>query len=141
MKSSIYSYRLTVPLTAVDANNHANNVEYIRWMQDAAVGHSNEIGATAEAANQGGTWYVRSHHIDYFRPAQVNEVINVLTWVADFRKSSSLRKYKIIRDKDGAVLAEANTIWVFVNAETGRPQSIPETIRDLFGVLSEQDEP
>ncbi len=136
-----YSYRLTVPQSAVDANNHANNVEYIRWMQQAAVAHSHATGATAEAESHGATWYVRSHHIDYFHPAGVNDVIKVFTWVANFRKSSSLRKYRIIHDKDDRVLAEAKTVWVFVNAKTGRPVTIPESVRELFGVVAEQDEP
>jgi len=137
----IYTYRLTVSPSATDANNHANNVEFIRWMQQAAVAHSHETGATAEAESHGATWYVRSHHIDYLHPAKVNDVVKVLTWVANFRKSSSLRKYRIVRDEDDMVLANAKTVWVFVNAESGRPLTIPKSVRELFGVVNEQDEP
>ena len=33
----IYRYELTVPEDALDENGHVNNVEYLRWMLDAAV--------------------------------------------------------------------------------------------------------
>ena len=44
----LFEYRFTVPPSAVDRNGHANNVEYVRWMQDVAVQHA----AAASAAWQ-----------------------------------------------------------------------------------------
>jgi len=58
----------------------------------------------------------------------------VETWVANFRKVRSLRRYKFIRAADQTVLAEAETDWVFVDAATGRPRAIPGEIRKVFGV-------
>lgn len=136
-----FEYQLTAPETAVDANNHVNNVEYIRWMQEAAVGHSEIVGGTRAAREVGATWFVKTHHIEYFQPAFAGEEILVLTWVADLRKSSSLRKYKIFRAEDQTLLAEAETLWVFVNAATGRPQPIPEQVRNAFEIVPPEDEP
>ncbi len=138
---AIFEYQLTAPDTAVDANNHVNNVEYIRWMQDAAVRHSEIRGGTRVAREVGATWFVKTHHIEYLRPAFAGEEILVLTWVADFRKSSSLRKYKIFRAEDRAILAEAETLWVFVDAGTGRPQPIPEQVMNAFEIVPPDDEP
>jgi len=36
----IYRHELVVPREAEDQNGHVNNVEYLRWMQDAAMRHS-----------------------------------------------------------------------------------------------------
>jgi acyl-CoA thioester hydrolase len=65
----------------------------------------------------------------------------VLTWPANFQRVRSLRKYKFVRTKDGALVARAETDWVFVNAKTGRPQSIPEEVRNTLPVVSKEMEP
>lgn len=133
--TQVYQYRLTVPDDAVDMNGHVNNIEYIRWMQLAAVFHSDIQGCTKATIEIGATWVVRTHHIEYLRPAFAGEDIIVLTWVADFRRVQSLRKYRIIRIEDNAVLVEGETDWVFVDAKTGRLRSIPKDVIMKFKLL------
>ena len=131
----IYRFGLTVPETAVDGNRHVNNVAYLQWMQDAAIQHSDQTGCSRITRDLGATWVVRTHQIEYFNPAFAGEAIVVLTWVANFRKVRSLRRYKIVRETDQAVLAEGETDWVFVDATTGRPRAIPVEIVELFGIV------
>jgi acyl-CoA thioester hydrolase len=125
-------YEVEVSASAIDANGHANNVEYLRWMQEAAWSHSDVVGCTAATRSAGATWVVRSHHVEYLRPAFAGDRLEVRTWVADFRRAFSLRKYELVRRGDGAVLATGETNWVFVDATTGKPRSIPEPICALF---------
>jgi acyl-CoA thioester hydrolase len=56
------------------------------------------------------------------------------------RKVRSTRRYKFIRDSDQVILARGETDWVFVDAATGRPRSIPEKINDAFGVCNDEPE-
>ena len=137
----IYRYDLIIAQQAIDENGHVNNVEYLRWMQDAALLHADSQGCTLATMAAGGTWVVRSHWIEYFRPAFAGEHISVLTWVSNFRRVQSLRKYKIIRVEDNAVLAEAKTDWIFMDAENGRLRSIPKEVSTLFEVVPEEKEP
>ena len=37
---AVYEHSLTVSPDAIDSQGHVNNLEYLRWMQDAAVLHS-----------------------------------------------------------------------------------------------------
>src|SRR3954467_2979960 len=131
-----FRYETTVAAAAIDANSHANNVEYVRWMQEAAVAHADAAGGTAATAAAGATWVVRSHKVEYRRPALEGDVLNVVTWVHDFRRAFSLRKYRFERAVAGAaeatVLAEGETEWVFIDAATGRPRSIPAEIAAMF---------
>ena len=97
----------------------------------------------------GATWVVRTHHIEYFRPAFAGEQIAVLTWVSNFRpatrgtcsKVQSLRKYKFFRVTDNALLAEGETNWVFVDAQSGRLRGIPTEVSGVFEVVPEEREP
>ena len=138
--SQIYRYELTVSEETIDENGHVSNVEYLRWMLDAAVLHSNSLGCTDAIKALGMTWVVRTHRIEYLRPAFAGEKIVVLTWVSNFRRVQSLRKYKVIRVKDKAVLAEGETDWVFVNAMTGKLRSIPKDVLAFFEVLPQEKE-
>jgi acyl-CoA thioester hydrolase len=136
----VYQYKLTVSEDAVDINGHVNNIEYIRWMQLAAVLHSDSQGCTKATTAAGATWVVRTHHIEYMRPAFAREQIIVLTWVSNFRRVQSLRKYRILREEDKAVLVEGETDWVFVDAQTGRLRSIPPEVISSFELLSKEKE-
>ena len=71
--SQIYRYELTVPEDAVDVNGHVNNLEYLRWMQDAAILHSDSQGCTKATTAAGATWVVRTHRVEYLRPAFAGE--------------------------------------------------------------------
>src|SRR3954451_138381 len=104
-------FEVTVAASAIDANGHANNVEYVRWMQEAAVAHADAAGCTAATAAGGATWVVRSHKVEYRRPALEGDVLHVVTWVHDFRRAFSLRKYRFERPSDRTVLAEGETEW------------------------------
>lgn len=117
----------------IDANGHVNNVEYLRWMQDAAMAHADISGCTALTRANGATWIVRTHHVEYLRPAFAGDRVEIRTWVADFRRVFSLRQYEIVRRGDNVVLAKGETDWVFVDATSGRPRTIPVPIQAVFG--------
>jgi acyl-CoA thioester hydrolase len=129
-----HTYTIDVDASVIDANGHVNNVEFVRWMQQAAVSHADERGCTAATKDAGATWVVRSHRIEYSRPALVGDRIDVMTWVADFRRAFSLRKYEFIRATDKTVLAKGETDWVFVDVKTGRPRTIPGQITAMFEI-------
>jgi len=136
----IYRYELTVPEDALDENGHVNNVEYLRWMLDAAVAHSGSQGCTQATRDAGATWVVRTHRIEYLIPAFAGEHVCVFTWVSNFRRVQSLRKYKVMRLEDNAVLAEGETNWVFTNAANGQLRSIPKNVMATFELLPEDKE-
>ncbi len=139
--SAVYRHNIEVTEDMVDANGHVNNVVYIQWMQDSATRHAKASGCSRATNNIGATWVVRTHHVEYLRPAFARDALTVLTWVADFRKVRSLRKYKMIRSGDQVVLAKAETDWVFIDAKTGKPRVIPDAVKETLPVVSEQDEP
>jgi len=139
--NSIYEFEIEVTATDVDRNGHVNNVVYIQWMQEAAVAHARESGCTKASEAAGATWVVRTHQIEYLSPLFAGDKVTVLTWPANFQRVRSVRKYKFVRARDGAVIARAETDWVFINAKTGRPQSIPEEVRNTLPVVPKEMEP
>jgi acyl-CoA thioester hydrolase len=133
---------LVVPKTAIDANGHVNNVQYVQWMQDAAMAHSAELGWPQERyASLGRTWIIRSHTIEYRHSAYAGETITILTWVSDLEKFRSLRKFKFYRAADDTVLAVSATLFIFCDLKTGKPLPIPKEVREVYTLVGAEDEP
>jgi acyl-CoA thioester hydrolase len=80
------------------------------------------------------------HRIEYLSPAFGGDALTVLTWVVDFRKVRSTRRYKFVRVADRTVLAQGETDWVFIDAQTGRPRAIPPEIKSALGIVAEEPE-
>jgi acyl-CoA thioester hydrolase len=134
---AVYEHIHTVAAAEIDELGHAGNLVYLQWTQAAAIAHSALQGWPAEAYRRlGAGFVVRSHQIEYLRPAYVGERIVVRTWVADFRRASSLRKYEIRHADDGGLLARAETLWAFVNLASGRPTRIPPDLEAAFEIVS-----
>ena len=133
--SDVYRFHHTVTEEEIDPLGHAGNVHYVRWMQDAAVAHSAALGWPLERfLALGAGWVVRSHQVTYLRQALAGEAIEVLTWVANMRRSTSLRKYEI-RNAAGQLLARAETDWAFIDYTLQRPVRVPAEVAASFPVV------
>lgn len=132
MIGSPYTHRFTVPPSAIDANGHVNNVTYVSWMQDVAIAHSDRTGSTALAQALGGTWVVREHTVEYLRPLFVDDEVELRTWIEDAQAVRSTRNYEFKQASTGKVVARGRTMWVFVDATSGRPRAIPAEVLEAF---------
>ena len=132
---SIFSYTITISQSVIDENGHVNNVAYVQWMQEAAIRHGEAVDYKPP---ENASWFVREHHIKYFLPAFLGDEIEVRTWITDWRRVRLQRKFEFTRISDGKVVAQGETDFVYVDAKTGRPISIPKEIQVLFPVVPEQ---
>jgi acyl-CoA thioester hydrolase len=141
---AVLEWNHTVAEGDLDGLGHANNISYLKWMQSAALAHSAVQGWPAEAyADLGCGWVVRSHFIEYLSPALLGDAIVVRTWVADMKKVTSLRRFRIItvRSNEELVLARAETDWAFIDYRTGVPKRIPPQVLGAFEIANLESEP
>lgn len=137
----IYLQQFEVPRSAIDVNGHVNNLAYLRWMQDGATAHSAAQGWPLERYLAiGAGWVVRSHFIEYLLPAFAEERLSLVTWVAGFRRNRSPRRFLFWRARDRQVVVRAETLWVFVNATTGRPTTPPPELASAFAIIPEGED-
>ena|SRR5438105_4472056 len=130
-----YRHLVEVRREDIDELGHASNLVYLRWVLEAALAHSTALGLDQRAyLERGEVWVVRAHQIEYVRPALVGESLAVETRVASMSAASSIRRTRIIRLSDRALLSHASTDWVFVDVARGRPRRIPEDVRARFVV-------
>lgn len=116
----------------IDELNHVNNIVYLRYVQDAAIGHWKTV--PQEIASQI-IWMARRHEIDYLKQAFLGEELVAKTWVDDFVGVKSIRHCEIMRGEE--VLARSVTHWISLDAQTLRPKRITEEIVKQFFPESE----
>ena len=135
---AFFEYSHQVTEDEIDPQGHANNVAYLSWMQSAAIEHSRVQGwSPGEYAACGWAWVVRSHFIEYRRPALLGDLIQIRTWVSDMNKFTSLRKYEILRAEGPRLLARAETNWAFIDRTHGKLMAVPEDVSVAFEIVSE----
>jgi acyl-CoA thioester hydrolase len=106
---------------------------YLRYMQVAAFAASAAAGYDLPRyAAMGCHWLARETKIDYLHRLRYGDVLEIKTWVADFRRVRSRRAYEFRLADSGTPVARARTDWVFLDTTTGRPVSIPEEMAAAF---------
>lgn len=123
----VFYLPITVAPEDIDELNHVNNIVYLRYVQDAAIGHWKTV--PQEIASQI-IWMARRHEIDYLKQAFLGEELVAKTWVDDFVGVKSIRHCEIVRGEE--VLARSVTYWISLDAQTLRPKRITEEIVKQF---------
>jgi len=138
----VFEFPHTVQPHEIDDQGHVSNVEYLRWLQDAAVEHSAAQGWPKERyLAAGAVFVVRSHQIEYLQPAFAGEDVKVVTWVSRFEKFTTVRKYQVIRIRDNVLLAKAVTTWAFISWPKRLPKRCPPELVGAFIVVPDDQEP
>jgi acyl-CoA thioester hydrolase len=134
----IFRLDLAVTEEAADEFGHANNQRYVAWMQEVATAHSAANGwPMARYLETGAAWVVRSHFIEYLRPAFPGDRIEIFTWAASLELREVSRRYLFRRADDHRALARAETKWVYVDLKSGRPKRVPEELLSAFEAVPE----
>lgn len=126
------AHEITVEVGPADIDDlgHVNNIVYLRWVQEAATAHW-RAAAPPEAVDAV-AWVVRRHEIDYRHPAMPGDRIVVRTWIGAAEGLTFERLTGILRASDRRVLAEGRTLWIPVDARSGRPTRVSEEVRRRF---------
>lgn len=117
----------------IDELGHVSNIVYVRWIQDAATGHSSAVGFHHAAyVALGVVFVVHKHVIEYRAPAYAGDRITATTFIESWSAATSERHTRLVRDADGKELARAITTWAMISIDGGRPRRIPPQILDAF---------
>ena len=128
MKNNVpYQHRIDIRSEDIDVLGHVNNVVYVRWVQEVAEAHWENVAPSDVKAKY--VWVVLRHEIDYKNPAFLKDEITGFTWVGEHNGARFERFVKI--QCESKVLAEAKTTWCLLDAKSLRPIRIPDEILEL----------
>lgn len=141
MSVRVSSKRFAVPAEAIDRQGHVSNLAYVAWMQDVAIEHSAAVGWPMDRYLEfGAGWVVRSHFVEYLRPAFAGERLAVHTWLPEFNQRATPRRYLFVREGGPELLVRAETRWVFIDLTTGRRRPLPAELIAAFVVVEDPAE-
>lgn len=116
-----------------DAYGHVNAPHYLRYMQETALDASAAVGYDeARYLALGSLWLIRETEIEYLSPLRYGDSVAVTTWVEDFRRVRSRRRYELVKAGTGEKVAQASTDWVYISRDSLQPVHIPQAMIDAF---------
>ena len=120
---------------AIDAYQHVNNSEYLRWVEQISWAHSEALGLSLERYRElDRAMVVHRHELDYLAPAFAGDVLQLATWIVDCDQRFSLtRRFQLMRMETAKTLLNARTRFACVALSTGRPKRLPEEYRRIYG--------
>lgn len=97
----------------------------INYFQDCSTFQSEDINrglSYMQSINR--VWLLSSWQLKILKPATLGEYITAGTWAYDFKGFYGYRNF-ILKNQEDEVIAAANSVWVYLDTETGRPIKIP----------------
>lgn len=137
---SPFTQQITVSPDDTDRLGHANNVVYLRWLEEVSWAHIESLGMTWRLHEETGkAMAITRTEIDYLASANAGDVLELGTWLTDFDgRFRSARQFQLIRKSDGKTLVRALSTHACVDMKSQRPSRMPpEFKRILASVLVE----
>lgn len=116
-------YQMTAKVRMSEAD-HTKTITFpaiVNYFQDCSTFQSEALGvgfAHLEARKK--AWVLNAWQIEVDRYPAIGEEVTVSTWSTGFDKLYGYRNF-LMCDKEGRHLAWANSVWVFMDLEKGRP--------------------
>lgn len=106
----------------------------INYFQDSSSAHSESLGVGMNYLKEKRrAWILNSWQIVIERLPKVHEEIEVSTWPTGFKGVFGPRNF-CMKTRDGEMLAYANTLWIYMDADTHRPTKPSEEETAIYGV-------
>jgi acyl-CoA thioester hydrolase len=132
-----YSVAIALPVQwgDQDAFAHANNVVYFRWFESARIAYFRRIGLMAGTEGRQLGPILAATSCDYRRSIVFPDTVHVGIRATRIGRSSVGLEHRIVSEQQGALAAEGTSTTVFYDYAAGRPQPVPEEVRNAIEEL------
>ncbi|MCI8599507.1 MAG: acyl-[acyl-carrier-protein] thioesterase [Lachnospiraceae bacterium] len=133
----MYSFNSKVRYSEVGEDKKLSLYGIVNYFQDCSTFQSEELNVgvgVLEAMHR--VWVLSAWQIVVKRYPSLCEEIQTSTWPYQFQGFCGYRNFTMT-DKNGELLAYANTLWSFLDTDTGRPARVPKEIEKVY-ILEEK---
>ena len=128
----MYTFESRVRFSEIDDTKRLTLPALVNYFQDCSTFQSEDIGLGIDVLKaRGKVWILSSWQIVVNRYPEMGERIQVSTWATGFEGLYGTRNFQI-KDAQGEVAAYANSIWVFMDMEKGRPVRPPQEDTEAY---------
>ena len=119
-----YQFESRVRYSEMDMEQRLTRVALVDYFQDCSTFQSEECkNGLSYLKSQDRAWMLLSWQIEIARRPVLGEKIVTKTWPYGFKAFYGYRNFAMY-DGAGEMLAKANTIWVFIDTQTGHPAKL-----------------
>lgn len=130
----MYQFDSRVRYSEVDSKGDLTWLALMDYFQDCSVFHSEEHELSVEYLVENHiAWVLSSWQICLNRMPRLAEPITTQTWAYGLKGFYGYRNFSM-NDKEGARLAYANSVWVLIDTQKGRPVKVPQLMVDRYGL-------
>jgi acyl-CoA thioester hydrolase len=124
--------QLTVRHYECDPLGHVNHAVYLHYCEVGRLEAMAGAGLPfSKVLKQGYTVVATEVFVQYKAPAFTDDVLDVQSWITEFRGARMLWQQEVYRHSTGALLARAEVTGAFTLAD-GRPVRIPPAMQALL---------
>jgi acyl-CoA thioester hydrolase len=115
----------------LDAMQHMNNVEFLRFFETARIDYITHVLPEHHPGQRSSFGFIFAEaHINYRSPAHFGEDIRTYVWISEIRRSAVRMDFEMVVDGDGRKVAEGWGMLVGYDYEEGRPLPLPDALRE-----------
>ena len=115
----------------LDAMQHMNNVEFLRFFETARIDYMMQVLPGHEPGRREAFGFIFAEcHIAYRSPAHFGEEIRTWVWPSELRRSSVRLQFEMRSEGDDRLLADGYGVLVGYDYGSGRSQPVPESLRE-----------
>ena len=130
----VYEMNGNVRYSEVDAKGQMTWLALLSYFQDCSVFQSEQLNMGVQyLAEYHMAWVLSSWQVRVDEMPYLADEIHVQTWAYDFKGFYGYRNFAL-NNAEGKRLAYANSIWVLVDTESGRPLRVPQDMGDAYGM-------
>jgi acyl-CoA thioester hydrolase len=130
MEGYTFTTTVRVRFADTDAQGIAHNANYFVWFEVARVEYLREFaGGYQGLRDHGIEALVLESHARYLQPARFDDVLQVHCRCVGMRGARFAYEYAVVREGDGALVADGRTEHACVDAGTFRPTRVPDWLR------------
>jgi acyl-CoA thioester hydrolase len=122
--------RFTALPEHIDIYDHVNNAVWVRWMEEVASAHWNEIAPVEH--REAYAWLVTRHEIDYRGNIREGEQCEATTEIGKAPSGARFERRTTFRNLEGKLLVSAVTSWAMIDRTTGRLTRVPRDVAAQF---------
>lgn len=117
----MYSFNSRVRYSEIDHRGTMTLPGLINYFQDCSTFQSEDIGLGVEVLKERKrAWILSSWQVIVERFPKMGETVTVGTFASGFKGLYGYRNF-LMKDQEGTMIAYANSVWVFMDIEKGRP--------------------
>ena len=128
MSAPAFAIPITVQPTDIDFMGHVNNARYLTWVQEAVLAHWRKVAPSEDVASK--AWVALKHEITYRAPGFLGDDVSAHPVLESFKGARAFYRTVIRRGEE--VLAEVQSAWCCIDAETLKPARIGDHLREFF---------